>query len=289
MIENNNVAFIIEGGGLRGSYLAGLLGVLLDNDIHFNYVCGISAGSSLLVNYIVKDKIRARKCFVDFVLDDNKGGWLSWLQGKGFFNSDYIYGKMSLPDGTLPLDYDKFVNSNITYKIGTVDKHSGEAVYFGNDDVDSLTDLMDVVRASSSLPLLMNETVFKGQTFVDGGVAGGVALDIAQKDGYNKFFVFLSREKGYRKKPSKIAPIINIAYRNNPKLRDAINTRYIRYNATLDQLEQLESEGKAYLVYPDSMPVSSNELNYDKVFASYTLGIEQGLRDVEKWKQFLRF
>jgi predicted patatin/cPLA2 family phospholipase len=68
---------------------------------------------------------------------------------------------------------------------------------------------------------------------------------------------------------------------------EALLNRHKIYNEILGELEQLESEGKAYLVYPDIMPVSSREVNYHKLQESYRLGYEQGKRDLWKWQKFL--
>jgi len=52
-------------------------------------------------------------------------------------------------------------------------------------------------------------------------------------------------------------------------------------------VEELESEGKACLVYPEIMPVSNREVNYHKLAESYRLGYRQGHRDFSKWLEFL--
>ena len=146
---------------------------------------------------------------------------------------------------------------------------------------------MKIVRCSSSMPIFMPPTYYDGHYYVDGGIGGGIALDIAKKDGLKKFFVVLSREKGYRKKPLPFGRMLKAYYRKHPLIAEAMLKRHIVYNETLDELEQLQSEGKAYLVYPEVMPVANREVNYQKLYASYQLGYEQGKRDVSKWKEFL--
>ena len=60
----NNVtdtALIFEGGGMRGSFSAGVVTALLDGEVHCDWVGGISAGSSCLVNYVARDTERAER------------------------------------------------------------------------------------------------------------------------------------------------------------------------------------------------------------------------------------
>ena len=289
-LENNikDTALIFEGGGMRGSYTAGMLNVMLENELYFDYVAGISAGSSHSVNYLSRDQIRAKSAFVDFVLDPNFGGWRSFFKGEGYFKSKYLYEVTPLPDAKFPFDFETFMANPATLKVGAFDRDSGELRYHSKEDVKSLQDLMLIVRSSSSMPIFMPETEFQNHVYVDGGLGGGVALDIAKKDGMKKFFVMLTRPKGYRKSPMKYSHVIKTYYRKYPHVIEAMMNRHILYNHTLEELEALEREGKAFLVYPNSMPVSSRETNYQKLNESYNLGYAQGLRDLPKWKEFLK-
>lgn len=283
----NGTALIFEGGGMRASYTAGFLNILLEEELYFDYVAGISAGSSHSVNYLSRDVERSKKSFVDLVLDPNFGGWISFLKGEGFFRSDYIYEETPLSDAALPFDFNTFSANPARLRIGAFDSICGEMVYYSKDDIKNLKDLMKVVRASSSMPIFMPPTVIGEKVYIDGGVGGGIPLDIAIKDGLKKYFVILSRPKGYRKDPVKYQGLLKSYYRHSPNVIDALLRRHIVYNQTLDELYALEAEGKAFLVFPDVMPVTSRERNYDKLTNSYKAGYAQGKRDLPLWKDFL--
>lgn len=290
MTLTNNIkdtALIFEGGGMRGSYTAGIVNTLLENELYFDYVAGISAGSSHCVNYMSRDMVRSKSAFVELVQDPNFGGWKSFFKGEGYFKSQYLYEETPLPNARFPFDFDTFMKNPAQLRIGAFERNTGDLHYHTKEEVANLQDLMKMVRASSSMPIFMPPTTFKNNVYVDGGLAGGIALDIAQKDGIEKFFVVLSRPKGYRKSPMKFTGIFKAYYRQYPKVIEAMMKRHITYNQTLDELEQLEKEGKAFLVYPDVMPVSSREIDYQKLCESYELGVLQGRRDVESWKDFL--
>jgi len=288
-IKNNihDTALIFEGGGMRGSYTAGFLNNLLENELYFNYVAGISAGSSHCVNYLSRDRERARKSFVDLVKDPEFGGWKSFIKGEGFFRSEYIYEQTSHPEGPLPLKFEIFMSNPASLRIGVFDRASGQVVYYSKEDIYEMQDLMKIVRSSSSLPIFMPPTEYRNHTYVDGGLGGGIALDIAKKDGFQKFFVVLTREKGYRKPPMKFKRTIRTCYRKYPQMVKAMITRHLVYNQTLDELEALEREGKAFLVYPEIMPVSNREIDFEKLSNSYKMGYAQGKRDLPKWREFL--
>lgn len=287
---NNNIfdtALIFEGGGMRASYTAGFLNNLLENKMYFDYVAGISAGSSHCANYLSRDIKRAKRSFVDLVKEPDFGGWKSFFRGEGFFRSHYIYEETCYPDAALPFDFETFMANPAQLRIGAFDRDSGELKYFTKEDIHEISDLMKIVRASSSMPIFMPETYYCDRHYVDGGIAGGIPLDVAKRDGFKKFFVILTREKGYRKDPIKFTRVIKAQYRKYPLVIEAIMKRHMIYNQTLEELEQLESEGKAFLVYPEVMPVSSREINYDKLAESYRLGYAQGQKDLPRWKKFL--
>jgi predicted patatin/cPLA2 family phospholipase len=282
-----DVALIFEGGGMRASYTAGFVNNLLENEIYFDYVAGISAGASHSVNYLSRDIKRTKRSFVDLVLDEEFGGWKSFFKGQGFFRSHYIYEETPNKDASLPFDWRTFESNPAQLRIGAFKRDEGEMVYYTKNDMQSMQELMKIVRSSSSLPIFMPPTYYQGEYYIDGGVTGGIALDIAKKDGFEKFFVVLSQKKGYRKSPVKSKYFIRAYYRKYPYAADAMLKRHIIYNETLEELEELEKQGKAFLVYPDEMPVTNKELDYEKLSKSYQMGYEQGKRDLPKWKAFL--
>ncbi|MGM0651934.1 MAG: patatin-like phospholipase family protein [Bacillota bacterium] len=182
-MENNitDTALIFEGGGMRVSYTSGFLNAMLENKLYFDYVAGISAGASNTVNYLSRDPERARKSFVDLVLEPEFGGWISFLKGEGYFRAHYIYEETHYPNAALPLDFETFMANPARLRIGAFEIDSGKMRYFTKDDINTVHDLVKVVRSSSTLPFFMLPTQFQGKTYLDGGLHSGIALDIAKK------------------------------------------------------------------------------------------------------------
>ncbi len=288
-LRNNitDTALIFEGGGMRASYTSGFLNTLLENSLYFDYAAGISAGASNTVNYLSRDTKRAKKSFVDLVLEPEFGGWRSFIKGEGYFRAHYIYEETHYPDAALPLDFETFKSNPARLRIGAFEMDNGRMHYFTKNDINTVHDLAKIVRSSSTLPIFMLPTRFQGKTYLDGGLNSGIALDIAKKDGYKKFFIVLSRPRGFRKAPFKLPVIIKAYFRKQPHLADSLLNSHKKYNQTLDELEELENEGRAFLVCPETMPVTSMETNYAKLEESYKLGYAQGKRDLPHWKEFL--
>lgn len=284
-----DTALIFEGGGMRASHSSGVVATLLEAGIHADWVGGISAGASCTANYVSRDAERARTSFVEFAADPQFGNWRTFLQGKGMFSAEWIYEQTGLPGQALPFDWATWTANPARVRIGAVRCDDGETVYWGRDDLATVGSLMKRVRASSTMPVVMPLTAIDGHHYVDGalGTSGGIPLDAAEADGFDRFLVVLTQVRGFRKSPTRHARFYRQYFRRYPLVAEAIITRWQRYNATLDRLDQLEADGRAHLVVPERMPVGNGEKNVAKLSASFEAGREQARRELPAIRSFL--
>jgi predicted patatin/cPLA2 family phospholipase len=284
-------ALVFEGGGMRASYTSGLLVALLEAGLHLDWVGGISAGSSNAVNYLSRDPWRARHSFTDFVSDPRFGNWRTFVRGQGLFNAQYIYEETGLPGQALPFDWETFVADPGQVRIGGFNATLGEAVYWGREDLATIGDLMVRVRASSTMPVVMPPVTIDGEVFVDGalGPSGGIPLDAAQADGYERFLVVLTQERGYVKPPPGRAGqrYLRQHFRRYPAVVEALARRHASYNATREELWQLERAGSAYLFVPETMPVDNGTRDAVRLRASHEAGLAQARRELPAIREFL--
>ena len=86
---------------------------------------------------------------------------------------------------------------------------------------------------------------------VDGGVCDAIPIRRAIADGFSKNVIILTRNKGYRKE-EKDFYLPGFIYNKYPAIRKQLRLRYRRYNEVLDYIDQLEAEGKAFVIRPQS-------------------------------------
>ncbi len=284
-----DVALIFEGGGMRVAYTAAVVQMLLEQGIHFDWVAGISAGSSNLVNYLSHDPDRAKRSFVEFAADPNFGNLSTFLRGKGMFNAEYIYEQTSEPGQVLPLDFDTFTANPAQLRIGGFECDTGRAVYWTKEDVPTLTDLVRRVRASSTMPMIMPKVHLDGHVYVDGalGPSGGIALDAAKADGFTKFFVVLTQERAYVKGRPASPWLFNSYFRRYPAAAEALRVRHLNYNRTREELFDLEASGQAYLFAPEQMRIANGTKDVAQLQAAFDAGLDQSRREVTRWREFL--
>jgi predicted patatin/cPLA2 family phospholipase len=131
---------------------------------------------------------------------------------------------------------------------------------------------MDIVRASSSLPFVSPITYVDGVPMLDGGIADSIPIEYAMSQGYDKLVVILTRNKGYRKKDSRMGTA-KIFYRKYPNLQKALSERNAVYNKTMDLIERLEEDGRITVIRPlRPIEVSRMEKDTAKLTALYHEG-----------------
>lgn len=274
---------------MRASYTSGMVVALLEAGITFDWVGGISAGSTNLTNFLSKDSWRARHCFTDFAADPHFGGWSSFARGRGLFNSDYIYQHTSYSGGALPFDWETFTGNPAQFRIGAFNVRSGRTVYWGREDISDMSDLLIRTQASSSIPVLMPPVSIDGEIYVDGalGPTGGFAIDAARRDGFSRFVVVFSQERDFIKGPHRHIWYVEQQFRRYPAVARAIRHRAANYNRTREQLLALEAQGQAYLFFPEYMPVGTTERRIPILRQSHEAGLAQARRELPAIQEFI--
>lgn len=286
MIDARDTALIFEGGGTRNSYTAPAVEKLIEKDVQFGWVGGISAGSVHAMNFASRDRWRSEHAFTEFVGDPRFGGWRSVMHGTGLINGQWAYEESG---DVLPFDFDAFQRTQEEVHIEAVRADTGETVAFNRDDLDSLEAVALATRASSTLPILMKMGQIDGVSYVDGalGTSGGLLIDAARKAGYSRFLVILTRPKGYVKGPQSRQYAVRRILRRTPAVADAMIARPKIYNAAKEKIQAEEAAGNAYVFYPDAMAVESTELDQAKLEANYEAGRRQVEREWPAWERFL--
>lgn len=290
---SNNVhdcALVFEGGGYRGAYTAGIANVLLEHEVWFDYVCGLSAGASHTLNYVSRDQERVKLSFMAVDGAEPVGGLRTLVRGKGYFNADYLY-EGCIADGFAPFDWETFVANPARIRIQAFERDTGRTVTFTKDDMPDVWEAIKRVRASSTIPGAMLPEPVEGRVLLDGGLGegAGIPIPMAEHDGYERFVFVATREQGYWKRA--FSPVmrraLSRAFGRYPHLLEALLTRAERYDVALGHVAQLEREGRALVIRPDTMPVRNNTIDTQQLERAYELGHAQGLRELPRILKFV--
>ena len=275
MTDKNNIDFsecplLLEGGGMRGIFTAGVLDNFLEKNIIFPYVIGVSAGASNGISYISKQKGRSYFSNVKLPKIRPYVGIKSLLKGRGFFDLDFLF--YEYPDKYYPFDWDAYFNSGQRYVMVVSNCITGKAEYI--EEYKDGDRLLAACKASCTLPFTNPVSYLDGKPMLDGGVCDAVPIKYLMEQGFEKFVIVLTRPKGYRKKEKKVwLPFF--VYSKYPKIREALRGRAARYNQAMDIIDELEAQGKAIVIRPKApMMVSRSEVDTQKLDALYREGLE---------------
>lgn len=262
------IGLVLEGGAMRGLYTAGVLDVMLEQRIPVNGILSVSAGALFGVNYVSEQAGRALRYNLKYLKDKRYMGLHSLLTSGNIVNKDFAYYKV--PFDLDPFDQEKFAASPIDFYATVTNLETGEAEYIRVDDVFKQ---MEVLRASSAMPLVSQIVEWEGKKYLDGGIADAIPVEKAKAMGYDRLVVILTRPLDYRKKPSS-SRLYSRVYRNYPKFVAKWRTRSQRYNQTVEQIIEQSNKGELFVIRPSRMiPVARLEKNPEKLRQLYQLGI----------------
>lgn len=289
-MESNvrDVALIFEGGGMRNSYSAGAVTVMLEQGLFFNDVYGLSAGATNVIDYVSRDARRAEASFTT-CLDDLSIRW--WLEPLVFADSFDAYkrGDNTARAGCkLPFDFATFQANPARATVQAIERDTGTTALFTRDDFLTEDALMQCVRASTSYPIIFPPTTIDGRALYDGGIGdgAGIMLPAATLDGLQRFFVVCTRPRGFRR-PERPNRLYDYFFWRRPFMRAALNSWNRRYNAELDLLDKLEAEGRAYVFYANDQGVKNSERDEAKLTANFHRGRRQAEAELQAWERFL--
>lgn len=151
---------IVEGGGMKCAYSAGVLDVFLDENITFDYCIGVSAGAANCASFLAGQRERNMRFYVEHVHDPNYISLYSLLKTGSLFGLQYIYGDMTNEGGTDPLDYDAYQsNTTETYLSATV-AQTGKPHYFRKEEI--RRNEYQPIMASCALPVACKPISYEG-------------------------------------------------------------------------------------------------------------------------------
>lgn len=280
----DNTSLILEGGGMRGVYSAGVLDLLLDKDIDIKYCIGVSAGACNCVSYISKQRKRNYRVNINYINDKRYLSFRNLIKTGSAFGMDMLFN--IIPNELDPFDHETFKSSGTKFFVGVTNCETGLPEFYNIKDFNE--DGYDSLKASISLPLVAKIIDYDNKKFLDGGIAAPIPIKKAIDDGIEKHVVILTQHKGYKKSKTKIMPIIKRKYKEHSGLIDAMENRYKVYNETLEMLDKLEEEGKCFIIRPSSpLKVSRFERDKNKLEEIYNKGYEDAKALSEDLIKFL--
>ncbi|WP_195947786.1 patatin-like phospholipase family protein [Paraclostridium bifermentans] len=280
----DKIGLILEGGGMRGIYTAGVLDFFIEKNIEVDITIGVSAGSCHASSYLSKQYKRAYNATVDYINDKRYLSFSNLIKTGSIFGMDFMFNK--IPNELNIYDYDTFAKSKSKFVVVATNCETGSPEYF---ELKDLKKEIIYMQASCSIPMFANIVEIDNFKLVDGGVSDSIPIEYALNQGYKKNIVVLTRDITYKKNKQKFLYIVNRKYKKYPNLIKAIENRHLNYNKSLNLVNQLEKDGDVLVIRPKKpVNVSQIEKNAKKLTSLYEEGYDDAKELYDKILDFIK-
>ena len=277
------IGLVLEGGGMRGLFSAGVLDALLElKELNVNGIVGVSSGALFGVNYVSKQKERAVRYNKKYADDKRYMGLHSWITTGNAVNKDFAF--YELPYKLDVFDNETFKKAETDFYVVMTNVESGKAEYVLIKDAFAQ---MEYLRATSALPFASKIIEINGKKYLDGGISDSIPIDFCESLGYDKIIAVLTRPEGTYKE-DKLGFLYKLVYRKYPNLVNSLLNMATDYEKVLAKIKDLENKGKIFVVRPpEVLKIGRLEKNRDKIQKVYDIGLNTGLKELDNIVKYL--
>lgn len=276
---------ILEGGAYRGIFTTGVLKVLNKYDIKFDYIAGVSAGAGNIADFLTKrDDIS--KSFVSLMNSKNSTGLRQLIKSGYFLNIDSMAKElMTLSDNEAS---EILLHTPVDVEIVCSNCYTGRADYLYERR--SVRKLIEIGKASCSVPILSRPVVINNTPYVDGSVTDAVPLKraLGPKRCDKAVIIFTKNEDSmptdYSKFPLTIRAYFHHKY---PKMESVLMHRKEEYFKELEYVKEQEKAGNAFIIRPTIKGIHKFEKDITKLQNFYLHGIDTMENRMADLKAFL--
>ena len=278
------IGLALEGGSRQTIFSAGVLDAWLDEGIYFPYISGVSAGCHAAMNFVTRQRGRFR--YIIQPTKIQKGSDKAHRIFDGIQKECYAL-HYNAAYGDMPFDFHLFFGSGVECEFGMTCLETGRSEFF--QEYMSEKRLLDIVNASSALPMLFPIAEIDGKHYADGCVTSPIPYQRAFEKGCDKVVVVSTHYPGeivtdFRKYRVSLNPMFKRKY---PDFFRALMLRYKRYEKMFAEMEKLEKEGKLLIFRPEKEVCDLFATDRNELDESYNMGLEYAKRRMNDLKTFM--
>ena len=279
-----NYGLVLEGGAMRGLFSAGVIDVLMEHNIEFDSIVGVSAGAAFGCNYKSKQIGRVIRYNMRYADDKRFCSVSSLIKTGDMFGAKFCYD--TIPNELDVFDKETYENNPVKFYAVCTDTETGEPVYPLLEKADELS--FRWIRASASMPLVSKPVLIEGRHYIDGGITDSIPLEFMIKNGCERNVVVLTQPRDYTKEKASMLPLMKLSLRKYPETFEAIKRRHIMYNRARELVFEEERSGSALIICPDEkLPIGRIEHDPEVMKKVYDLGRKTADSKLEELKVFL--
>lgn len=283
----NNIGLILEGGGMRGVYTAGVLDAFIDEGVEIPYVIGVSSGATIGSSYLTKQKGRSKKIYIKWSQDKRFIGFKNMIKERSYFGMNFLFEV--LPEELEPFDYEKFSQDESVFISCVSNCDTGEAEYLKHEEYCPKYYMSKVIRACNSLPIISQPVKLNNYRYLDGVLTDPLPLKKSIEDGNTHHIVVLTKKEGVEKKVSWTDKFLkNITKAKYPILGRRIEKTMDDYIECLEIIDELEKKGEVFVFRPGSYRLDNRYDRNPKALEDvYEDGYNDAMQQMKQMKQWM--
>ena len=265
--QKSKLGLVVEGGGVRAIYAAGVLDVLHDMCLPFSGVIGVSAGAIHGISFVSGQKGRSYRIYTRFCRDPRFFSFKTWLRTGNIVDNDFCYRQ--IPQELEPFDQKAFEASGMEFWTVSTNLETGKPEYIRMRDCFAE---IDALIASASLPYVSKPVHYRGKLLLDGGCSDRVPLRAFQSMGFDRNVVVLTHPEDHRVK-DRDAALVRLFYRKYPAFCRTFENSPQDYEKTQAYLKAEERKGTVFIIRPKA-PILVSRLSHDPqaIIRAYEMG-----------------
>ncbi len=269
---------------MRGIFTAGVLDSFIEKELEFPYVIGVSMGAYIGASYITKQRYRAFKVLTYSTHNKEFIDFKRVLYGRPIVDPNFIFN--NIDKKLFPFKFDKFHDDTREFVSVATNCFTGKSEYLYKSNFHK-NEYEKAIMASCAYPVLTDIVYFNDIPYLDGGISDSIPIEHVLKKNKRKIVIILTHPKGFRESSLWYYTGSKIVFKNYPKVAKAILNRSLKYNKSLDLIEELEEEGKVFVIRPSKMEMEISDADTSKIIKHYEMGFQCGLSKIKKLKEWL--
>jgi predicted patatin/cPLA2 family phospholipase len=276
MKKKEKIALVIEGGGFKSVFSAGVLDAFLMNKFNpFDIYIGVSSGAMSLSYYITGQYKTYFSLSKEVSVNEEFLSYKHALSEEGYMDLKFLsgYAKKNNP---LELQNLKESIENKQFYVVATNLSNGKAVYLEPNK----QTVYRCLRATSSLPFFTKgKCKINGIDLMDGAWSDAIPAKSAADFGAKKIIVIRPHPLGYKVKGlSYLSLLAGYWWKNSPKVSDNFFKEDNNYNQAVDFLTKKHKNIEILQICPDNtlksgvVGTSIEDLTQD-----YHCGLEKGM------------
>lgn len=275
-------ALVVEGGGMRGVFSAGVLSAFGRNSFDpFDFYIGVSAGACNLASHLAGQNERNIHIINCWSSTKKFISYARFIRGGHLMDLDWLWD-VTISEYRLDLAhlFTKLRKKGKEFFIAVTSLKTGKALYLKPDE----NTLEHYLKVSSAVPVFYRGKLeVMGEQAVDGGVADPIPVRKAHRLGADIITVIRSRPAAYAKKGEEGGLIYPLVFRKNPAFLQSLKNRSRNYMESVEFIKNPPKGVKVIELSPPPDPgVSRTTRNLKKLNRAYDKGLEAGFDYIKK-------